>query len=73
MLALVMALGLVHLAFEPVTGVDGRIGTVVQRLTQPAQVLEGVKDIATAGHLRPSQRLAGAQAFAAVGDSIIRL
>lgn len=48
-LALALVLGLVHLAFEPVTGVDSGLGAVIQRLTQLPQFLEGVKHITMAG------------------------
>src|ERR671914_2969936 len=72
-LALARLLGLVHLAFELVTGVDGGIGPVIQPLTQLAQVLEGMEHIATTRDLRPSQRLAGTQPLTTVGHGVLQL
>jgi hypothetical protein len=65
--------GLVHHAFEPTTGVDGRIGTVIQPLRQPAQFLSCVKRITVAGHFEPGQRLASTQPLATVGHGVVGL
>jgi hypothetical protein len=70
---LALLFGLVHLAFEVFTGVEGGIGLVIQPLTQLAQVLEGMKHIAATRDLRPSQRLSGTQPLTTVGHRVVRL